>query len=69
MIENKPLDSVSVKKLLDHWIEHNESHSKSFRDRALQISAISEKAAQDINEAANLMDKSTGMLKKALQDL
>ncbi|MDD1754390.1 MAG: hypothetical protein LUQ63_02015 [Methanothrix sp.] len=63
------ISKVSVKKLLDHWIEHNESHSKSFRERAGQVRAISEKAAQDINDAADLMDKCTQMLKKAVQDL
>ncbi len=63
------ISKESVKKLLDHWIEHNESHSRSFRDRAGQIQAISQKSAQDINEAADLMDKCTEMLKRALQDL
>ena len=63
------ISKESVKKLLDHWIEHNESHSRSFRDRAGQVQAISEKAALDINEAADLMDKCTDMLKRAMQDL
>jgi hypothetical protein len=55
--------------LLHHWIEHNESHSASFRERAAQIAKVSEKAAQDINQAAELMDQCTEMLKKAMQDL
>ncbi|NPV61138.1 MAG: hypothetical protein HPY61_00635 [Methanotrichaceae archaeon] len=55
--------------LLEHWIEHNQSHSKSFRERALQIKEISEAAARDIQEAAELMDKCTEMLQKAKQDL
>ena len=59
----------SVKKLLHHWIEHNDSHSRSFRDRAAEVQAISQKAAQDINQAADLMDKCTEMLKRAMQDL
>ena len=63
------ISKESVKKLLDHWIEHNESHSRSFRERAVQVSAISEKAAQDINEAAALMDRCTEVLKKAMKDL
>lgn len=63
------ISKESVKKLLDHWIEHNESHSRSFRDRAAEVRAISQKAAQDINQAADLMDKCTEMLKKAMQDL
>jgi len=55
--------------LLEHWIEHNESHSKSFRERARQVEEISKKAASDIMEAAELMDRCTEQLKKAKNDL
>lgn len=58
-----------VEHLLEHWIEHNESHSASFRERAQQIAKVSEKAAQDINEAAALMDQCTEMLKTAMKNL
>lgn len=64
-----PLDSVSVKTLLAHWIEHNESHSTSFRDRAKQVAHVSERAAADIEQAAFFMDQCTEMLKKAMQNL
>jgi hypothetical protein len=67
-MENE-LSKDSVKRLLNHWIEHNESHSASFRERAVQIAAVSEKAAEDISQAAALMDQCTEMLKKAMQDL
>jgi hypothetical protein len=67
-MENE-ISKDSVKRLLNHWIEHNESHSSSFRERAQQIAIVSEKAAQDINEAAALMDQCTEMLKKAMKDL
>jgi hypothetical protein len=71
MTENHKIDlsSDSVKHLLHHWIEHNNSHSVSFRERAVQIEKISEKAAEDIRQAAELMDKCTEMLKKAMQDI
>ena len=65
----KDISKESVKKLLDHWIEHNESHSASFRERAVQIAKVSEKAAQDIKQAAKLMDQCTEMLRKAMLDL
>lgn len=65
----KNLDKESVKKLLDHWIEHNESHSASFRERSAQVAKVSSKAAQDIDQASVLMDQCTEMLKKAIQDL
>jgi hypothetical protein len=55
--------------LLHHWIEHNESHSASFRDRAVQVAKVSEQAAQDIEQAAVLMDQCTEMLRKAMEDL
>ncbi len=55
--------------LLEHWIEHNEAHSRSFRERAQQVGELSVQAARDIEEAANLMDKCTQMLKKAKGDL
>jgi hypothetical protein len=65
----KDISKESAKKLLDHWIEHNESHSASFRERAVQIAGVSEKAAQDVSQAAELMDQCTEMLKKAMLDL
>ena len=67
-MENE-LSKDSVKRLLNHWIEHNDSHSASFRERAVQIAALSEKAAEDISQAAALMDQCTEMLKKAMKDL
>ena len=65
----KDLSKESVEHLLNHWIEHNQSHSKSFRERAAEVAKVSEKAAQDIREAAQLMDQCTEMLKKALHNL
>jgi hypothetical protein len=67
-MENE-ISKDSVKRLLNHWIEHNESHSSSFRDRAKQVAHVSEQAAADIEQAAVLMDQCTKMLKKAMQDL
>lgn len=67
-MENE-LSKDSVKRLLNHWIEHNESHSASFRERAAQIAGVSEMASQDVIKAAELMDQCTEMLKKAMKDL
>ncbi len=55
--------------LLDHWIEHNISHSGSFRKWATQIRNVSERSSKEIEEAADLMDKCTEQLKKAKDDL
>lgn len=67
-MENE-LSKDSAKRLLDHWIEHNESHSASFRARAAQIANVSELASQDVIKAAELMDRCTEMLRKAMQEL
>ncbi|MFZ3148634.1 MAG: hypothetical protein WA137_06290 [Methanothrix sp.] len=63
------LSKDDVNRLLNHWIEHNESHSASFRERAAQIAKVSELAAQDVSQAAALMDQCTEMLKKAMKDI
>jgi hypothetical protein len=63
------LDKHDAMHLLEHWIEHNESHSLSFRERAKQVEAISQEAASDINQAADLMDQCTQRLKKAKDNL
>ena len=55
--------------LLQHWIEHNESHIKSFMERAEQIQEISILAAQDLRDAAEMMNKCTEILKRAKRDL
>jgi hypothetical protein len=65
----KEFSKESVTHLLHHWIEHNESHSVSFRERAEQVARVSQLAAQDINQAAALMDQCTEMLRKAMKDL
>lgn len=63
------MDTHDAIHLLEHWIEHNESHSRSFRERAVQIEAISKDAASDINQAADLMDQCTQRLKMAKDNL
>jgi hypothetical protein len=63
------LNKNEAEHLLEHWIEHNEAHSRSFRERALQVKELSVRAAQDIEAAAELMDKCTQMLKNAKEDL
>ena len=68
-LKGHDLTGHEVEHLLHHWIEHNESHSVSFRERAAQIAKVSEKAADDVSQAADLMDQCTEMLKKAMKDL
>ncbi|VVB72502.1 Uncharacterised protein [uncultured archaeon] len=68
-LKHHDLSKHDVEHLLAHWIEHNQSHSDSFRERAAQIEKIFPGAARDIVQAAELMDQCTGMLKKAMQDI
>ena len=59
------IDEAKLVHLVGHWIEHNESHSKSFRDWAVKIKAAGfGDAAKDIFAAAKKMDESTESLKK-----
>jgi len=68
-LKSHDLTKHDVEHLLAHWIEHNHSHSASFRERAAQVEKVSPKAAQDIAHAAELMDQCTEMLKRAMQNL
>lgn len=63
------MNNNDAQHLLEHWIEHNVSHSRSFRERAKQIEEISTQAAAEINKAADRMDQCTEILKKAKDDL
>ncbi len=60
------ITEAKIKHLLGHWIEHNESHIKSFRDWANKLqSAGFGDAAEDILLAADEMDESSEYLAKA----
>ena len=60
------ITEAKVKHLLGHWIEHNESHSKSFRDWAGKLEAAGFGGiAGDILLAADKMDESSEYLGKA----
>jgi hypothetical protein len=59
-----------LKILLEHWIEHNVEHSKSFRswaEKARQFKLT--EVASDMLSAAREMDKSSEYLKAALSKL
>ena len=60
------IDEAKLTHLVEHWIEHNESHSKSFRDWAVKIEAAGfGDVAKEILAAAGKMDESSEYLKKA----
>jgi hypothetical protein len=56
--------------LIEHWIEHNESHIKTFRDWAQQAKKDGFLgAAEDILEAASKIEESNEYLNKAKEGL
>ena len=66
MVED--IDEAKLAHLVGHWIEHNESHSKSFRDWAVKIEAAGfGDAAKEILAAAEKMDESSEFLKKTIK--
>jgi len=59
------IDEAKLTHLVEHWIEHNESHTKSFRNWAVKIEAAGfGDAAKEILLAAGKMDESSEFLKR-----
>ncbi len=60
------LDKPKLEHLIGHWVEHNDSHSKSFSEWSEKIEAAGYKEiADDIKLAAEKMDECSELLKKA----
>ena len=68
-MENE-LTKEKLNHLLQHWITHNKSHSKSFNEWILKLeSAGFTDIVKDIKLALNKMDESTTHLKDARKQL
>ena len=64
--ESNGIDKDKIEHLLEHWIEHNEGHSESFRKWAGKIKDMGFiETADAIIQAANAMDESTAHLLEA----
>lgn len=64
------LDKPKLEHLIGHWVEHNDSHTASFKEWAAKIeSAGYTEIAEDIKEAAEKMDECSELLKKAKSKL
>lgn len=60
------IDEAKLKHLLGHWIEHNESHSQSFKEWADKVKAAGyEELAKDILLANEKMKECSDLLKAA----
>ena len=64
------LTLIKITNLIEHWIEHNNSHIESFNSWADKITlADFVQSAKNITLAAQKMDESNEYLKKALEEL
>ncbi len=64
------LSHENLSHLIEHWIEHNESHIQSFREWAQKAKKDGFlEAAEDILEAANKVEEANDYLNKARKGL
>ncbi|WP_229390878.1 hypothetical protein [Methanosarcina sp. DH2] len=64
------LNHDNLSHLIEHWIEHNESHIQSFREWALKAKKDGFlEASEDISEAANKIEEANKRLNKAKEGL
>jgi hypothetical protein len=68
-MSEKKITKESIVELLQHWIEHGHNHASSYRKHAAEIEVFSPASAQAVMEAAELEEKCSDMLKKALKGL
>jgi hypothetical protein len=56
-----------LKHLIEHWIEHNDDHVKSYAEWALKAESLGEKELSDIlRQVADESRKMEGLFKEAL---
>ncbi|MDK2825743.1 MAG: hypothetical protein PWQ63_1536 [Methanolobus sp.] len=64
------LDKAKLEHLMGHWIEHNDSHSKSFNEWAEKIETAGyADIAEDVRSAAKKMDECSVLLEKVRRKL
>ena len=55
---------------MNYWVEHNREHSQEVRDWAGRARALGEvKVAEEMLQAAQAMDKASGLLSQSLKRL
>jgi hypothetical protein len=63
-------ETAKLRKLLHYWIEHNREHSQEFKEWADKARALDEaEVADEILQAAQAMDKASGLLAQSLKRL
>ncbi|MDW7731699.1 MAG: hypothetical protein SCH66_04625 [Methanolobus sp.] len=64
------IDKGKLTHLLEHWIEHNQSHSKSFKEWAARVKEAGyEEIAEDILLAEKKMNECSELLEQARDKL
>ena len=63
-------ERTKLKALLNYWMEHNREHSQEFKEWADKAKALGEvEIAEEILQAAQEMDKASGLLSQSLKRL
>ena len=69
-VQNNLSFEEKLVKLLEHWLKHNEDHSKTYRDWAQKAKENKiDKAASLIEDAARMTDEINRKLQAALESL
>jgi hypothetical protein len=59
-----------LKKLTEHWAEHNDSHRESFEKwREIAQEEGLDTVAEYLDKAIEMIDKSSGFLRKAYEEI
>ncbi len=63
-------ERAKLRTLLNYWVEHNREHSQEFREWADKAKAFGEvEVADEMLQAAQEMDKASGLLSQSLKRL
>lgn len=63
---NSNKEEETLKILLDHWVEHNESHEEGFKEWVQKAKAMGKlETAEFIHKAVEFMQKADEMLREA----
>jgi nickel/cobalt exporter len=63
-------ERAKLRALLNYWIEHNREHSDEFKEWADKARVLGEvEIAEEILQAAQEMDKASGLLSQSLKRL
>jgi hypothetical protein len=63
-------ERAKLRALLKYWVEHNREHSQEFKEWVDKAKAFGEaEVAEEILQAAQAMDRASGLLSQSLKRL